>query len=462
VRTEVLSSDTGDGVPPRSPRPARFQRSRARWARAPRPPRELAAFLTVALLVLIAVSGGIILITERIARANALAEAERTAARLGQLLIAPLMADVLRGTPGALEDLDRVVDNRMSDGSVTSILVWRPDGTVLYSSEADIIGEVLEPSADLQDAVGGEVVSSVDDEPDTAYERASPGPMLEVYLPLDVGGEPLVFEAYFTYDRIAREASALRWQIIPMAVGGLIVLQLVQIPIAAGLARRVRRTEAERAELMARTIADSERERRAVAADLHDGPVQDLAGVGYGLGALRLSMPPEQHPAVDRLAGVVRHAVQSLRRLMVDIYPPDLSGPGLGDAIRDLAEPLQGRGITVSVDTGPLPPLSPDLAAAVYRTAKESLANVATHAQAEHVWVRLEVVEQDEAPVLLLEVCDDGVGFPAEGIDRRSEGHLGLRLVLDRVNHLGGRVELGQRVGGGAVVTAKFPITHAE
>jgi signal transduction histidine kinase len=400
-------------------------------------------------------------ISERIARGNALAEAERAAGRLGQLLIAPLVADVLRGTPGALEDLDRVVDNRMSDGSVTSILVWHPDGRVLYASEGEIIGEVFESTDELRDAAGGEVVSSVDEEPETAYEGVSPGPMLEVYTPIDVAGESLVFEAYYSYDRIAREASALRWQIIPMAVGGLIVLQLVQIPIAASLARRVRRTEAERAELMQRTIADSDRERRAVAADLHDGPVQDLAGVGYALGAMRLSMPPEQHPAVDRLVGVVRHAVQSLRRLMVDIYPPDLSGPGLGDAVRDLTEPLRAQGLTVCVDTGPLPPLAPDLAAAVYRTARESLANVATHAQAENVWVRLEVVDQGGTPALLLEVSDDGVGFPAGGIDRRSEGHLGLRLVLDRVRHLGGRVEFGERDGGGALVTAVLPLSHA-
>jgi len=460
VSAEVLSSDTGDGVQPDPTRPPWYHRSWPRWARASRPPRELAAFLTVALLVLVAVSGGILLISERIARNNALAEAERAAVRLGQLVIAPLVADVLRGTPGALEDLDRVVDNRMSDGSVTSILVWRPDGTVLYSSEDEIIGEVLEPTEELRTAAGGAVLSSVDAEPETAYERVSPGPKLEVYTPLDVDGESLVFEAYYSYDRIAREASALRWQIIPMAVGGLVVLQLVQVPIAASLARRARRTEAERAEFMQLTIADSDRERRAMAADLHDGPVQDLAGVGYALGALRLSMPPEQHPTVDRLVGVVRHAVQSLRRLMVEIYPPDLSGPGLGDALRDLTEPLRTAGLTVSVDAGPVPPLSPDLAAAVYRTAKESLANVASHAQADNVWVRLEVVEQDGEAALLLEVCDDGVGFPAEGIDRRSEGHLGLRLVLDRVRHLGGRVELSERSGGGAVVTAVLPLAH--
>jgi signal transduction histidine kinase len=285
--------------------------------------------------------------------------------------------------------------------------------------------------------------------------------MVEVYTPMNANGQSLVFEAYFSYDRIEREASSLRWQIIPMAVGALVALQLVQIPIATSLARRVRRNEAERAELMERTLTDSDRERRAVAADLHDGPVQDLAGVSYALGALRMTMPAEQHTTIDRLAGAVRNAVQSLRKLMIDIYPPDLSGPGLGDALRDLVEPLRAQGLVISLDTGPLPPMSPDIAAALYRTAKEALANVATHAQAEHVWVRLEEAEHLRGPAVLLEVADDGVGFPDTGTDRRSEGHLGLRLVLDRVAQLDGRVEFGQRPGGGAVVTAIVPVHHS-
>ena len=282
--------------------------------------------------------------------------------------------------------------------------------------------------------------------------------MVEVYTPLTVDGQALAFEAYFSYDRIEREAAHLRGQILPMAIGALVALQLVQIPIAASLARRVRRQEVERAELMERTLVDSDRERRSVAADLHDGPVQDLAGVSYALSALRTGLPAEQQPTVDRLVGAVRHAVHSLRRLMIDIYPPDLSGSGLGVALEDLAEPLRASGLTVHVDTGPLPELSPDTAAAVYRTAKEALANVAAHARADSVWIRLEQTGPPGRPAVLVEVADDGVGFPSSGTDRRSEGHLGLRLVLDRVADLGGRVDLGRRPGGGAVVTAVLPV----
>ena len=214
--------------------------------------------------------------------------------------------------------------------------------------------------------------------------------MVEVYVPVTVRGDPVAVETYFSHDSIDRQAALLRGEIIPVAVGGLVLLQLVQIPIAVSLARRVRRHDSERAKLMELTITASERERRVIAADVHDGPVQDLAGISYALSALRSSVPADRQDTVDRLVGAVRNALQSLRRLMTDIYPPDLSGPGLAGAIEDLVEPLRAQGVAVSLDVQPPPELSPDAAAAIYRTAKEALLNVATHAEAQQVWVSLE------------------------------------------------------------------------
>ncbi len=194
---------------------------------------------------------------------------------------------------------------------------------------------------------------------------------------------------------------------------------------------------------------------------MHDGPVQDLAGVSYALSALRTSVPEERQPTVDKLVGAVRHAVQSLRRLMVDIYPPDLSGPGLAVAITDAAEPLRAVGIEVLVDAAPLPETAPDVTAVLYRTAKESLANVAHHAQAKRVWITLEETALRGAPAVRLEVADDGVGFPVS-TDKRGEGHLGLALLRDRVVDLGGTVTLGDRPGGGAMLTAVVPLHHGK
>jgi two-component system, NarL family, sensor kinase len=422
--------------------------------------RELAVFCAVALLVLLAVSAGTVWLSERIARANALEEAEGSAERLAELLVAPVLTEALAGVPGRWEELDRIIQNRMSDGSVTRMVVWRATGEIVYSSDPGQQGRTIPPSDGMLAAVGGATVAEVDEEPETT-PGGNPQTLLEVYTPLAVPGEQLAFEAYFAYDGIAGQAARLRSQIIPMAIGALVVLQLVQVPIAASLARRVRRQETERAALMQRNVEASDRERRAIAADVHDGPVQDLAGVSYALSALRGSLPEERQPTVDKLVGAVRHAVQSLRRLMIDIYPPDLSGPGLAVAIADSAEPLRAAGIEVLMDAAPLPETAPEVTAVLYRTAKEALANVAHHAQAKRTWITLEETELRGRPAVRLEVADDGVGFPAS-TDKRAEGHLGLPLLRDRVVDLGGTVTLGDRIGGGALLTAVVPLHHAQ
>lgn len=422
--------------------------------------RELAVFCTVALLVLLAVSAGTVWLSERIARDNALEEAERTAQRLGQFLVAPALAETPAGAPGRFEELDRAAENRMSDGSVVRMVVWRATGEVVWATEPELVGRDLGPSDGVLAAVGGETVSEIDDRPETT-SGMQPQALLEVYTPLPVPGEQLAFEAYFSYDGIARQAARLRGEIIPMAIGALVVLQLVQVPIATSLARRVQRQEAERTALVLRSAEASDRERRAIAADVHDGPVQDLAGVSYALSALRGSLPEDRQPTVDKLVGAVRHAVWSLRRLMVDIYPPDLSGAGLGVAIADSAEPLRAAGIEVLVDAAPLPDTAPEATAVLYRTAKEALANVAHHAQAKRVWITLEETSLHGGPAVRLEVADDGIGFPAS-TDKRAQGHLGLTLLRDRVLDLGGSVTLGERLGGGALLTAVVPLHHGQ
>jgi signal transduction histidine kinase len=454
-----MSTELIDSAPTGSS-PARMPRGR-RLGGGAGPRRELAAFVVTALLVLLVVSAGTIWLSERIARENALAESERMAERLARFAIQPVLDEWLVGVPGREDELRRVVDNRMRDGSVTRMVIWRANGEILFASEPQLAGRMIGPSEELRAAIAGDTVSALDEAPETNGNGESDA-ALEVYTPLDAGGERFAFEAYFATEGIDRQAALLRGEIIPMAIGSLVLLQVVQIPIATSLARRVRRQEAERAELMARNVEASDRERRAIAADVHDGPVQDLAGVSYALSALRGSLPPERQPTVDKLVGAIRHAVQSLRRLMIDIYPPDLSGPGLGTAVSDAAEPLREMGVEVLMDAGPLPEMTPDAAAVLYRTAKEALANVAKHAQASHVWITLEETELGVDQAVRLEIADDGVGFPAEGTDKRTEGHFGLSMLCDRVVDIGGTVTLDDRQGGGALLTAVVPLHHGQ
>jgi len=420
--------------------------------------REVAAFVVSAVFALTLVSAGTVWLSERIAHRNALEGAELSGARLAENLVAPDLRAALAGMPGRLAALDRAVTNRMSDGSVTRVVVWGPDGRPLYANTTAPTDGPLVPPPELARALSGETVSDVDHRPNTVDDGTDATRVLEIFTPLDAGnGETVAVQTWFTYDGINQQAALVRREIIPLAIGALVALELVQLPILVSLSRRVRLQETERAQLMARTVEASDRERRAIAADVHDGPVQDLAGISYALTALRTSVPEERQPTVDRLVGAVRNAVQSLRRLMIDIYPPDLSGAGLAAAVSDCAEPLRTQGLKVLVDAVPVEEMSSDAAASLYRTAKEALANVATHSQAGQAWVTLERIEHKGAPAVRLEIADDGVGFPDSGTDRRTEGHLGLKLVRDRIEDLGGTLELGPRLGGGAVLTAVVP-----
>jgi two-component system NarL family sensor kinase len=422
--------------------------------------RRLRAFVGVALAVLVVIGVATVIVAQAVAQAEALRDAERTTTRLAAVVVAPLLGPALAGDADRLDELDRAIDIRIADGTLIEVTVWRADGTVVYADETDTIGRRFDPSPAVRDAVeSGRITSSVDLADETGDLPAEQR-FLEVYVPMRVDGQPpLAFEAYFSIDPVDARAAALATQLILLALVPLVVLQLVQIPIAVSLARRVSRQEGERAALLERALSASERERRTIAADLHDGVVQELAGVGYALGAIASVAPPEQRGVVSTCASSVQQAVDALRLLMVDIYPPDLSGSGLAAAVDDLAGPLRERGVAVSVEIATLPAMAPATAAAVYRVARETLVNVAKHAHADRVRIELGPAELDGVPAVRLSVVDDGVGLGAAPERQRGDGHLGLQMLTDRITDLGGRFVLGPGPGSGTAAAALVP-TH--
>jgi two-component system, NarL family, sensor kinase len=433
-------------------------RDRAERVRSGPLRRELVVFLSVAVLTMVGVGLATVLISEKIARDTALHEAEQGTLRMGEVLIEPLLSEALTRDRAPL---DHVIADRLEDGSVTEVRVWTADGVVVYSSEPADEGRSVEPSEKLLAASRGVIGSGLVAQPELDSPPASQGPFLEVYAPIVVDGQPLVFEAFFSAAVIDRSAALLRGRIVPLAIGAIVVLQLVQVPIAVSLGRRLSRQEIERRQLIERSLRASDRERQAIAADMHDGPVQELAGVSYALGGLRARLPEAYRSTVDWLLGAHQGALASLRSLMVNIHPPDLAGDGLGAAFEDLAERLQDHDMAVHVTQDPeLPELSPTAAGLLYRSGREGLANVDRHAQARTAWVHLAAVTKDGSPAVRLTIADDGIGFPDDGSGRAENGHLGLRLVRDRITSHGGSVTLGHRPGGGAVVDIVLPV-HA-
>jgi signal transduction histidine kinase len=423
--------------------------------------RSIIALIVTALVAFAVVGAGAATVARHIARKDALQEAVRSAHVVSSTVFGPLISEVLAGDTSAIGKLDDAVRVRARDGSLVRVKVWQRDGTVLYSDDASAIGNRYPLDTDVAESIDKQRdkadLSNLTD-PENATERLYKR-LVEVYIPLNLDdGTHLAFEMYASDARVVAAENGLRNQLVPFALLALLILLISQLPVSVWLVRRVGRAQSERSRLLNSALAASGRERQAIARDLHDGVVQDLAAATYASEALSRTLPSDIDERSRTLAatvrGVLTKSVAALRTLMVDIYPPDLNARGLRAAIEELAEKVgPDTEATVAIDLESEP--SPEVSAMLYRCARECLANVAKHADARHVEVQL----TGDGQRVRMRIHDDGVGLPPEGIDRRTEGHLGLQLVRDAVKDLGGDMRVFTEESGGATVVLDLPST---
>ncbi len=225
----------------------------------------------------------------------------------------------------------------------------------------------------------------------------------------------------------------------------------------------LQRKEARLRELSTRAVALEEDERRAIARELHDSAGQALTAIRIHLQILTDSLP-EGDP-MRRLAGqtvtMTDETLEEIRRAVRMLGPAILDEIGLGEALRrycdDFAERCPAE-VTCAVDTGD-EPLSAAIESACYRIAQESLTNVAKHAEARRVSVRLRA----GGHALVLEIEDDGRGFSKD--EGRGDGR-GLTGMRERTELLGGSLRVRSAPGEGTHVRAELPLsppsTHGE
>lgn len=370
-----------------------------------------------------------------------------------------LTSQVLAGDPAALEEFNAAMNASVVQGSLVRVKLWDATGRVVYSNESRLIGETFPLGEEEQQALAtGGTDSEISDlaKPENRYE-AGFGALLEVYTGIaGPDGRPLLFEAYFLYDSVA-EAGQAQWRTFaPAALGALLLLELVQIPFAWSLARRVQRQQQDAERLLRQAIDASDDERRRIAADLHDGVVQDLAGLTFALDAARLGAPD---PVRDRAllaeaATQLRRTTGEMRSLLVEIYPPDLATEGLGAALVELAGALERDGVHVDLDVDDADGLPLPASSVLFRAAQEILRNVVTHSRAREVSVAV----RRAAGSATLVVDDDGRGFDeAELPERQRAGHVGLRSLGDLVRDSGGRLVVRSAPGQGTRVDVQVP-----
>ncbi|HET9142475.1 sensor histidine kinase [Actinophytocola sp.] len=371
-----------------------------------------------------------------------------------------LDAGVISGDPAALAAFHQAMRAYVLQGSLVRVKLWDAGGRVIYSDEPRLMRARYGLEAGELEALRQQrTASAVSDlsRPENQYESAY-GKLLEVYVGVRAAtGEPLLFEAYFRYDAVTEAGLAVWRKFAPIALGALFVLQLVQIPLAASLARRVQRQQRERESLLRHAVDASDAERRRIAGELHDGVVQQLTGITYALDAARLGRPDEARRAevISQAATDLRSSIGSLRSLLVDIYPPNLVEEGLASALAELASGLERTGIRVDLDTAGAHALPPVTAGLLYRTAQEAVRNVAEHSLARRV--EITVAELDGRARLTVD--DDGRGFDSTHVGGRTEGgHFGLRALSDLIHEANGRLVVRSAPGAGTRVEAEVPI----
>lgn len=251
------------------------------------------------------------------------------------------------------------------------------------------------------------------------------------------------------------------------ALVGLGILVLIIVSLRAITDQSTRRQQlVESLEATRQELAQMERragtlaERQRLSGDIHDTVAQGFASIVTLLEATRVALKSGSPRAADHVElalQAARDGLDETRRVVWALRPEPLERGSLGDAIGRIAARLgQETGIAArAVVTGQARPLAAELEVTLLRAAQEAVANVRRHARARQVVLTLSYLDD----VVLLDACDDGVGFDPEALQVEA-GRAGLGLVgmRERVDALRGSLTIESSPGQGSTLRLELPM----
>ena len=285
------------------------------------------------------------------------------------------------------------------------------------------------PTRTVGAATSGEIAAVPGDSLVNAPEQAGPDPTDAVVVRVDVNGAPLLYRA---------DATRLE------DVSGQAVVQLVLHDVTIETLRQ-QWMEA----YAARVLFAQEEERRHIAQELHDGPLQALVHLCRRIDSVGQENGKDLTGELEGLRHLAEDLVSELRGISRGLRPSVLDDLGLVAATRRLLEDLERRtGIDTSLGvSGTERRLPIPIELALFRVAQEAITNAEHHADPGRVAVGMSF----EAGGVRLLVSDDGEGFESGSGPRGSLGLVGMR---ERLHIVGGRVEVHSQPGSGTTVDA--------
>ena len=435
-------------------KPALFNPFELRQAERSEVFQAVRQFLIMGLAALVVVTTPVAFWIWSEAEHHALENSQLATENLAQNVVAPLLDEaVLSGDPAGIAKLDERLRPWVGERSVFEIRLWDSDGRMVYSDDEKLIGQKFDLPHDALEVLAGKPVkATLEVQTDEVQAQGvNSGELVEVYVPVTApNGERLAFEAYYDDDAVRQEQAAVLLDMVPPFLLALGVLQLAQLLPAVRLARRIQAYEAGRTRLLHRAIEASELERQRIARDLHDEVIQDLSGLSYLLESEELHRPAGERRLFSEARRILQDNVRNLRAMTSELSPPDLNRLGLSGALARLGDPLEERGISLTLDLPPTCDLDRDRAALFYRVAREALANTAKHSKASKAELRLRQVGKRSE----IRITDDGCGFDQSL--GSPEGHFGLRIMRDTIGEAGGSVQVLSVPGKGTTVIARF------
>jgi PAS domain S-box-containing protein len=220
--------------------------------------------------------------------------------------------------------------------------------------------------------------------------------------------------------------------------------------------------EAELSEVQSRLLESVEAERLYIAQELHDGPIQELYGVGFVL----KSLENENHDLNGDLSQVynqIQGVVKLLRTICSDLRPPSLAPFGLEKAIQTHADQFREAhpDIKLDLDLTPDGQLLPErVRLGLYRIYQHAISNVVRHSKADWVAVHFSI----DSEKVELSIQDDGCGFeiPKKWVELARKGHLGLVGTAERAEAIGGSLQIITAPGKGSTIRVIIPQNQTE
>lgn len=446
-------------------------------------PRQFALVTAAILIVCMAIFGT--WVGHQIER-NAVNRAASTTAFYVESILAAELHDWSRTgelSPALRHSLDDIFVAGPLHSNVVSFKLWGTDGRIVYSTVPTREGQRYPISEHLAAALAGEVQADVTDlaADDELLERSHGDHLLEIYVPVRSpdGRVIAVAEFYHPMEHIEREIRSTQQQSWLLVVGGAAAIFL----FLYGLMQRASRTIIDQQrglrdqlatlrstlkenELMrerisvagAHTTALNEQMLRRLAADLHDGPAQDLA---FALMRFdELALPADAPGDTAAIQAALRSSLDELRSICAGLGVPGIAELSTAETVRRAVRDIERRmclpiaaDIDDSLDAAPLA-----VKITAYRLVQESLTNCWRHAL--HEGISVKAARTPDGKLVCIEVSDRGPGFDA--VAAAAKGRLGLAFMRERVRLLGGHFEVATAPGLGTTIRAWMPLTNEE